>query len=388
MAPSRRHSILVLDECFDGKLRHLREQVRGRSVEATKADALHGLAQSSSSSFRRSFVHRRTMLEDLESHLEREPVSVVLVVPNWRRWAARPHKLSCLIANASSRPGRPALVLVDTVDQTSSPFLACLPHVERILKSQVLRDRGHYLHDTATPGNPFAEWCRDSLGFDLGDWRFGSTTTTEHVDRILPGWNMGVSRFYRGCRRLTQWCALPWRDRRYDLSRRFLVPDPTTSARWDYYRAYRRFCGLSVGELARSVTMTETSPVGRAAFLRELSQSRITFSPFGWGEVCFRDFEAVACGSVLLKPDMSHLETWPNIYEAGVTYVPVRWDLTDLSAQVAWILDNPARAEEIAREAAERLERAALIAGFSDLMYGLTPATGQPDGDCGAPPGT
>ncbi len=63
------------------------------------------------------------------------------------------------------------------------------------------------------------------------------------------------------------------------------------------------------------------------------------------GEVCFRDFETVACGAVLLKPDMSHLRTNPNIYEAWVTYVPVNWDLSNLEECLEWVIDNPSEAE-------------------------------------------
>ncbi|MFW5695800.1 MAG: glycosyltransferase, partial [Alkalispirochaeta sp.] len=75
-------------------------------------------------------------------------------------------------------------------------------------------------------------------------------------------------------------------------------------------------------------------------YLADMKRSRITFSPFGWGEVCFRDFEAVRAGSLLIKPDMSHLRTWPDIFVPGETYVPVRWDGGDLEEQIAYYLDH------------------------------------------------
>ena len=30
-------------------------------------------------------------------------------------------------------------------------------------------------------------------------------------------------------------------------------------------------------------------------------------SPFGWGEICYRDFEAALNGMLLIKPDMNTL---------------------------------------------------------------------------------
>ena len=73
---------------------------------------------------------------------------------------------------------------------------------------------------------------------------------------------------------------------------------------------------------------------------KELKASRICFSPFGYGEVCWRDFEAILCGALLIKPDMSHVETNPNLFIPFKTYVPVSWDFSDLDDKVTYYLDN------------------------------------------------
>ena len=62
-------------------------------------------------------------------------------------------------------------------------------------------------------------------------------------------------------------------------------------------------------------------------YYKELHNSKYAISPFGWGEICIRDFEAIVQGSVLIKPDVAHLETWPNIYLNGETYLSIPWDL-------------------------------------------------------------
>ena len=61
-------------------------------------------------------------------------------------------------------------------------------------------------------------------------------------------------------------------------------------------------------------------------------------SPFGLGEICYRDFEILFSGCLMIKPDMKHIKTWPNIYIPMETYIPCRWDFSDLEEKVRWAL--------------------------------------------------
>lgn len=98
-----------------------------------------------------------------------------------------------------------------------------------------------------------------------------------------------------------------------------------------------------------------TDRVSQAEYYREMLRSRMSLSPFGFGEICWRDFEAILCGSLLVKPDMSHVETAPDLFVPGETYVPVAWDYSDLPQVVERFTgDEPARAA-VAAEARRRL---------------------------------
>jgi len=75
-------------------------------------------------------------------------------------------------------------------------------------------------------------------------------------------------------------------------------------------------------------------------YKKELQVVQAVLSPFGFGEICYRDFEAILNGGVLVKPDMSHIETWPNIYVPNETYLPVSWDASDLVEKISHLLGN------------------------------------------------
>jgi hypothetical protein len=88
-----------------------------------------------------------------------------------------------------------------------------------------------------------------------------------------------------------------------------------------------------------------------AQYNRELRGAAATLSPFGWGEICFRDFEAIISRSVLLKPSMEHIETWPDVYRANETYVPLSWDASDLIAATEGVMGDAQKRERMAAAA-------------------------------------
>jgi hypothetical protein len=80
---------------------------------------------------------------------------------------------------------------------------------------------------------------------------------------------------------------------------------------------------------------------------KEILDVKAILSPFGWGEVCFRDFEAIFNGGVLVKPNMSHLQTYPNVFQNNLTYLPIQWDGEDLAEKVASLFSHPSFADEL-----------------------------------------
>lgn len=112
--------------------------------------------------------------------------------------------------------------------------------------------------------------------------------------------------------------------------------------------------------------------VSQEQYYAEMMRARICVSPFGYGELCWRDFEAVLCGCMLVKPDMGHVRTYPDIFVAGETYAPVSWDYADLAEVCAKYLgDEPARkriADRARTVLLEALGEAAFVRTFGILL--------------------
>jgi len=104
--------------------------------------------------------------------------------------------------------------------------------------------------------------------------------------------------------------------------------------------------------------MNSFDKINKQEYLAEMKHSIICPSPFGMGEICYRDFECFMNGSLLLKPKMDHMETWPPLYTDNETYISHKWDFSDFEEKIDTIIGHPGAYEDIARIGQERFIKA------------------------------
>lgn len=212
------------------------------------------------------------------------------------------------------------------------------PHIDVYVKKHVLRDRNQYGTETLGDTNLSDYYARQKQlpeevrSFDIpaGFMRkliVGPSFLT--APTILPRLNRPLT-------------AGP--EKSIDLHARFAVGGTP------WYEAMR---SEAEGAL-RQVDDLQVAAGGMLPlykFMSELRRAKVCFSPFGYGEVCWRDYEAISAGAVLLKPDMSHIETQPDIFRPWETYVPLRWDLSDLGEKLRYLLGDAGLRRSLATQA-------------------------------------
>jgi hypothetical protein len=261
--------------------------------------------------------------------------------------------------------------------------LDLLPYVDRLFYKSVFADTADYRRDLYAK-NLFADYYhRNYQVYDKDiEYRCSPVLKDEEAERIELSWNIGVGSYPRR----------HWPQRMGTVLARAGFPGLGRLFRTGSDRAPSDFSGA-----ARSIAVhARIEPVscesiayqrrlfleriaGNSLFLTgfvpqrqyylELGDSKMTLSPFGWGEVCFRDFEAIVSGSMLLKPDMSHLKTWPDVYIPYETYVPVNWDGTDIIEKARAYLADDRERIRIAENAYESYK--AQLAGLEDRFAAL-----------------
>ncbi|MEM9166784.1 MAG: glycosyltransferase [Planctomycetota bacterium] len=278
---------------------------------------------------------------------ERTPDAVV-ILPHWGDEA---EALRATLGRVRDATGA-KLVLLDYYAPTSSPHFGLLPDIDLYIKRQTLRDQEAYF-DPPPSGFVYSDFVERTWGFDLDGWSFGSVPAREHVRKLVSGWNLGVAFRYRKLLGLTRRLSIPQRLRPIAINRRVGTINRVGKTEW--YQFSRGKLIEAVEPVTSRVLSTGLGRVPSRRYYAELAASRLTLSPFGWGEVCFRDYEAVALGSVLVKPDMSHLETSPDIYVAGETYAPMRWDFADAAEVCGALLADAGERRRLARNASDAM---------------------------------
>ena len=134
-----------------------------------------------------------------------------------------------------------------------------------------------------------------------------------------------------------------------------------------WYQQMREQSIQSINSLS-GLSIITGSGVPLRQFIREMKNSKLCFSPFGYGEVCWRDIEAFGTGSLLIKPDMSHLKTNPDLFIPYETYIPVSWDFSNLEEKVRQILADDQMREEIAFNAYSKVHKYLAEKTFVDQM--------------------
>ncbi|WP_422032671.1 glycosyltransferase family protein [Roseovarius sp.] len=267
-------------------------------------------------------------------------------------------ELARTMAAIRDRNPKARLVYLDWFAPTDLRMAHRLPEIDHYVTKHVLRDRDRYakpLYGDTTLMDYYGrkyDLPHDETRFPIppgfrDKLHLGPSFVT--ADFMLPAFAAGQR---------------PDGPRPIDLHARIAVDGSP------WYEAMRAESLAAAESLPDTETVTGTG-IGHHRFISELQQSKICFSPFGYGEVCWRDFEAVLTGAVLLKQDMQHVETKPNIFVPNETYVPLRWDLSDFEEKARWLINDPAARDRIARQAFDRLHDYARSGRFAAQMAPL-----------------
>lgn len=223
---------------------------------------------------------------------------------------------------------------MDTADSTGTCLFDVLPYVDLYFKKQLLKDKEQYTKEFYC-GRPYSDYYHKTL--NIRDDKLNSVhypiADKKYLHKLRVSWNIA---FYDRIGGKTWIYKHP-----------FKLSDPLIS-NMDFEKSidvhyggsnpiiYGDVVGYQRKKMLELITdLTDvTHPdvykkISREEYFEELKHSKSIASPFGWGECCLRDFEAFYNKAILLKPSMEHCITYPNLYQAYKTYLPINWDFSN-----------------------------------------------------------
>ena len=249
------------------------------------------------------------------------------------------------------------LVWLDTSDSTGTTVFDVLPFVDIYLKKQLLRDYDLYQSQYYNL-RCYSDYYHRTFGVDDEIVVTRTVLDPIYVHKLRVAWNILVGDVYgNGCHHQNYVFTNPRLNRKYHVSFRGSQGYiPTVN--------YQRKLVREI--LARRTDIDKPKSEQRIPtheYLEELRSSHSIISPFGWGEICWRDAESWLCGSALIKPDMTHLTTWPEIYIQGETYISLNWDLSNLDEVLDNLLFDSKHYIDIATQGQENYKETLSVAG-------------------------
>lgn len=237
------------------------------------------------------------------------------------------------------------LIWFDSRDSSGTTQFEVLSLVDKYIKNQYLKDQRYYRSALHT-GRLYGDYICERYGIcDQNAETPSVLSGDEDLGSMHLGWNLAYSD-YRSRSHLERYInyALGFPAPRFLRS---TVRPVGLQARFatTYDSRVISYHRQSYLDLARSVCQQTGISLreGRldlGDYRRELQHSLAVLSPFGWGEICYRDFEAMLSGCALLKPSVEHLITWPDLFRDGETYIALPWDLESARRKMVEVLSN------------------------------------------------
>jgi len=252
-------------------------------------------------------------------------------------------------------------VFLDEFPSSGEFLYDVFPYVDLYLKKQFLKDFNLYKRSYLGE-NYHADYLIKLYKIKE---KYKKSQLLKDKDKLILGWSYLISQGFYNVLGKLKYRPYRWlRNFRYffikrkiDINCRVqLISNNFNKPMW--YHLHRFSALRNLEKLKDKYKIIATNKfLSKRLYFKELKKSKICVSPFGLGELCLRDFEAMICKSLLIKPSIGHLIIEPKIFIPNKTYVPIKWDLSDLNEKCEYFLSHDKERKEIIKNAEKVLTK-------------------------------
>jgi hypothetical protein len=246
------------------------------------------------------------------------------------------------------------LVFFDNADSTGYFHNDVMPYVDHYFKKQLFKDFSLYAKPLYRKRLFTDFYARNYNLHKKNEDKPTYKLDSKHINKISLSWNFAL-KDYRSSNILSKFLYgfIRKNNLKYykpSINRKIiLAANYTVKNAYDLVYFQRNQLLKILKEQYKSNPMVSLGKIPKKNYLKTMRSSKAIISPFGWGEICYRDFETFISGAALIKPDMDHLDTWPNLYKKHKTYIPIPWKIEEWKDLIPEILTDENYLIEIAK---------------------------------------
>tara|TARA_X000000950_G_scaffold233699_1_gene283320 strand:+ start:4142 stop:5209 length:1068 start_codon:yes stop_codon:yes gene_type:complete len=263
------------------------------------------------------------------------------------------------------------LIFCDTTDSSSWIKTEVFDYVDKYAKGQILKNRKKYLRPIYA-NRVYADFYHQK--YKVSDFNpvYSEKLREDQLSKINLSWNSGLSNYSFFGPLFGRFMNFYTAKYLWKFTSNFNSPSVDRSI--VNCRFSNNYSSKSVRYQRdllskRLASYIATKKVNRFEYYNEMKKSLVSIVPFGYGEITLKDFETFINGSILLKPEMSHMLTWPNFYIENKTYIKFSWRINDLKKQINYIINNPKRFIEVAKEGQNLYKKYTIDKKSPELFY-------------------
>ncbi|MHA1757631.1 MAG: hypothetical protein ACTSVV_12730, partial [Promethearchaeota archaeon] len=258
----------------------------------------------------------------------------------------------------------------DHSDSASYLVRESVPYVDCYLKKQVLKNRELY-NNNFINDRIYSDYYYKMYFKKENSWipKKLKKLKKKELDKITLSWNLGLCDYNNlflddtFFKKIPQYLSFFLKNRTFNYINPSKNRELLFSANFginysDNFVSYHRKQLLKIlSNIFDKNVNYSVGVVSKKKYLDNLKKSKAVFSPFGYGEICFRDFETFIAGATLIKPDISHIETWPNLFEQNKTYISFPWNFEEWNDELFRIFNNETKLFQVAKEGQKRYKK-------------------------------
>ena len=246
------------------------------------------------------------------------------------------------------------LIWFDNNDGSGKAYWPALKYFDRYFKRNLLKDLSLY-RKKFYKNSIFTDYYKRS--YNIKEYKgnpFGFDLNPKYHKKISLSWNLSLCD-YRFSGKISEYLCnfsrkIKLKFYKPSLNRKLLFSANFNISKSSYLIYFQReMLGKFLYETYKSNPNVSVGRIPKKDYIKTQRASKAIFSPFGWGETCYRDFEIFIVGAALIKPNMDHLETWPKLYKKNETYIPISWKIEDWEDTIPEILADEEFLLRIAR---------------------------------------